>query len=130
MEKLKGKFFVFKTIDKDGRTMYLQHLVSPSIGGRALSMTSFPEFGWRGQTKLDIAKVRALIAVQSCGIRDADWTLEQYEMEMDTPSWARQPEKKEYKNLLPELFASGFTLDLNEKEEKELSIYKKSLEDE
>lgn len=126
MENPKGKFYVFKTIDKEGRTMFLQHLVSPSIGGRTLSMTSFPEFGWRGQTKLDIAKTKALIAVQKCGIAEAEWKLEQYEMDIDTPSWARQPEKKDYKNLLP----NDFTLDLTEKEEIELLNYKKSLENE
>lgn len=123
MEALKSKFYCFRTIDKQGRVMYLQHLVSPSIGGRQLSMTSFPEFGWRGQTKLEIAKTMALIQIQSCGIKEADWELVQYEMDVDTPSWSRQPEKKEYENLLPK----DFKLELTAKEKEELITYQESL---
>lgn len=123
MEKIKSKFYVFKTIDRKGRTMYLQHLVSPSCGDKELTMSSFPEFGWRGQTMLDVAKIRELIKIQFDSIRNAKWELCQYLMDVDTPSWALPPKKIEYENLLPE----GFEIILTEKEEQELIRYKEKL---
>lgn len=96
--KPKDTFYLFRRERTSGEGYeYIQHLISPSHDD-GLSTSCYPEYAWRGQTLLDIKKMKYLISIHRY-YKDSDWELVKYEMEIDTPSWSHQPERKEYDNL-------------------------------
>ena len=112
----KQRFFLFrrKRDDYEGYE-YIQHMTSPSYDS-GLSNSCWPEFAWRGQTTLDVEKMKYMISISN--YKNKIWELVEYEMERDTPSWAIQPEKIDYENHfkgLPEL---------TPKEKEELEVFK------
>lgn len=116
--KPKDTFYLFRRERTHGVGYeYIQHLVSPSHDD-GLSTSCYPEYAWRGQTLLDIKKMKYLISIHRY-YKDSDWELVKYEMEVDTPSWACQPEKIEYESL-----PIGKWCKLSDKEKQELEEYK------
>lgn len=116
--KPKDTFYLFRRKRKEGEGYeYIQHVVSPSHND-GLSTSCWPEYSWRGQTLLDIEKMKYLISIHRY-YKDSDWELVKYEMEVDAPSWAYQPERKEY-----ECLHIGLLRKLSDKEERELEDYK------
>lgn len=96
--KPKDTFYLFRRKRTQGEGYeYIQHLISPSHDD-GLSTSCYPEYAWRGQTLLDIKKMKYLISLHRY-YKDSDWELVKYEMEVDTPSWSHQPEMKKYENL-------------------------------
>lgn len=96
--KPKDTFYLFKRKRKEQEGYeYIQHIVSPSHDN-GLSTSCWPEYAWRGNTLLDIKKMKYLISINPF-YKDSDWELVKYEMEIETPSWSHQPERKEYENL-------------------------------
>lgn len=96
--KPKDTFYLFRRKRTSGEGYeYIQHLISPSHDD-GLSTSCYPEYAWRGQTLLDIKKMKYLISLHRY-YKDSDWELVKYEMEVDTPSWSHQPEMKKYENL-------------------------------
>lgn len=96
--KPKDTFYLFRRERTSGEGYeYIQHLISPSHDD-GLSTSCYPEYAWRGQTLLDIKKMKYLISLHRY-YKDSDWELVKYEMEVDTPSWSHQPEMKKYENL-------------------------------
>lgn len=96
--KPKDTFYLFRRERTQGEGYeYIQHLISPSHDD-GLSTSCYPEYAWRGQTLLDIKKMKYLISLHRY-YKDSDWELVKYEMEVDTPSWSHQPERKEYECL-------------------------------
>lgn len=118
----KQRFFLFRRKrDNQEGYEYIQHMTSPSHDG-VLSNSCWPEFAWRGQTALDVEKMKYMISISKY-YRDKVWELVEYEMERDTPSWALQPERIDYKNHFKGL------RELTPKEKEELEAYKiKALE--
>lgn len=118
--KPKDTFYLFRRERTNGVGYeYIQHLVSPSHDD-GLSTSCYPEYAWRGQTLLDIKKMKYLISIHRY-YKDSDWELVKYEMEIDTPSWSHQPERKEYDNLYD---SQKKWRKLSDKEERELEDYK------
>lgn len=118
--KPKDTFYLFRRERTNGVGYeYIQHLVSPSHDD-GLSTSCYPEYAWRGQTLLDIKKMKYLISIHRY-YKDSDWELVKYEMEVDTPSWSCQPEKIEYYNLDD---SSKKWRKLSDKEKQELEEYK------
>lgn len=112
----KQRFFLFRSKRDDYEGYwYIQHMTSPSHDG-GLSCSSWPEFAWRGQTVLDVERMKYLISISL--YKDKVWELVEYEMERDTPSWAIQPEKIDYENHFKGL------RELTPKEKEELEAYK------
>lgn len=96
--KPKDTFYLYRRERTSGEGYeYIQHLISPSHDD-GLSTSCYPEYAWRGQTLLDIKKMKYLISLHRY-YKDSDWELVKYEMEVDTPSWSHQPEMKKYENL-------------------------------
>lgn len=96
--KPKDTFYLFRRERTQGEGYeYIQHLISPSHDD-GLSTSCYPEYARRGQTLLDIKKMKYLISLHRY-YKDSDWELVKYEMEVDTPSWSHQPEMKKYENL-------------------------------
>lgn len=96
--KPKDTFYLFRRKRKEQEGYeYIQHIVSPSHDN-GLSTSCWPEYAWRGNTLLDIKKMKYLISINPF-YKDSDWELVKYEMEIETPSWPHQPERKEYENL-------------------------------
>ena len=96
--KPKDTFYLFRRERKEQEGYeYIQHIVSPSHDN-GLSTSCWPEYAWRGNTLLDIKKMKYLISI-NLFYKDSDWELVKYEMEIETPSWSHQPERKEYENL-------------------------------
>lgn len=118
--KPKDTFYLFRRERTHGVGYeYIQHLVSPSHDD-GLSTSCYPEYAWRGQTLLDIKKMKYLISIHRY-YKDSDWELVKYEMEVDTPSWSHQSEKIEYDNLYD---SSKKWRKLSDKEKRELEEYK------
>ena len=116
--KPKDIFYLYRRERKDGEGYeYIQHLISPSHDD-GLSTSCYPEYAWRGQTLLDIKKMQYLISLHRY-YKDSDWELVKYEMEVDTPSWSHQLERKEY-----ECLNIGKWRKLSDKERQELEEYK------
>ena len=117
----KQKFFLFrrKRLNHEGYE-YIQHMISPSHNG-GLSCSCWPEFAWRGQSTLDIMKMKYLISISKY-YKDGDWRLVRYEMERDTPSWATQPKKVKYENLF--ITGRDKLTPLSETERNELEQWK------
>lgn len=98
----KQRFFLFRRKrDNHEGYEYIQHMTSPSHDG-GLSLSCWPEFAWRGQTVLDVEKMRYLISISKY-YKNKNFELVQYYMDSDTPSWAIMPERIEYENVLTEL---------------------------
>lgn len=96
--KPKDTFYLFRRKRKEQEGYeYIQHIVSPSHDN-GLSTSCWPEYAWRGNALLDIKKMKYLISINPF-YKDSDWELVKYEMEIETPSWSHQPERKEYENL-------------------------------
>jgi hypothetical protein len=96
--KPKDTFYLFRRKRKEQEGYeYIQHIVSPSHDN-GLSTSCCPEYAWRGNTLLDIKKMKYLISINPF-YKDSDWELVKYEMEIETPSWSHQPERKEYECL-------------------------------
>lgn len=118
--KRKDTFYLFRRERKEGEGYeYIQHVVSPSHND-GLSTSCWPEYSWRGRTLLDIEKMKYLISIHRY-YKDSDWELVKYEMEVDVPSWANRPERKEYDNLYD---SRSKWPKLSDKEERELEDYK------
>lgn len=118
--KRKDTFYLFRRKRKEGEGYeYIQHVVSPSHND-GLSTSCWPEYSWRGRTLLDIEKMKYLISIHRY-YKDSDWELVKYEMEVDVPSWANRPERKEYDNLYDSQLKWR---KLSDKEERELEDYK------
>lgn len=119
----KQQFYLFRRNRRDGNKgyEYIQHLVSPSHDD-GLSCSCWPEYAWRGQTVLDVQKMKYLISISP--YRTSVWELVIYEMDTDQRSWATLPEVKEYDDLL-----KGKKMRrLNEKEEEELENFKRKMD--
>lgn len=117
----KQRFFLFrrKREDYDGY-YYIQHMTSPSHDS-GLTNSCWPEFAWRGQTALEVEKMKYMISISN--YKDKVWELVEYEMDSDTPSWAIQPEKIDYVNHFNGL------RELTPKEKEDLEVFKiKALE--
>lgn len=96
--KPKDMFYLFRRERKEQEGYeYIQHIVSPSHDN-GLSTSCWPDYAWRGQDLLDIKKMKYLISINPF-YKDSDWELVKYEMEIETPSWSHQPERKEYECL-------------------------------
>ena len=96
--KPKDTFYLFRRERKEQEGYeYIQHIVSPSHDN-GLSTSCWPEYAWRGNTLLDIKKMKYLISINPFQT-DSAWELVKYEMEIETPSWSHQPERKEYECL-------------------------------
>ena len=96
--KPKDTFYLFRRERKEQEGYeYIQHIVSSSHDN-GLSTSCWPEYAWRGNTLLDIKKMKYLISINPF-YKDSDWELVKYEMEIETPSWSHQPERKEYECL-------------------------------
>lgn len=117
MEQRKTTFFLFRR-KRDGKEgyEYIQFLQSPSYTG-GLTLSCWPEYAWRGQSQMDVLKMKFMISISP--YKDKDWELVKFEMDMDVPSWAKQPEPKVYESLPIKKFCR-----LTEKEEAELEDYK------
>lgn len=118
--KPKDTFYLFRR-KREGQEgyEYIPHIVSQSHDD-GLSTSCYPEYAWRGQTLLDIKKMKYLISIHRY-YKDSDWELVKYEMEIDTPSWSHQPERKEYDNLYD---SRKKWRKLSDKEKQELEEYK------
>ena len=118
--KPKDTFYLFRRERTSGEGYeYIQHLISPSHDD-GLSTSCYPEYAWRGQNLLDIKKMKYLISINPF-YKDSDWELVKYEMEIETPSWSHQPEKKGYDNLYD---SRKKWRKLSDKEREELEEYK------
>lgn len=116
--KPKDTFYLFRRKRKNAEGYeYIQHIVSPSHDN-GLSTSCWPEYAWRGQTLLDIKKMKYLISINQY-YKDSDWELVKYEMVIETPSWSHQPERVEYESL-----PIGKWCKLSDKEKEELEKYK------
>lgn len=76
--KPKDTFYLYRRERTSGEGYeYIQHLISPSHDD-GLSTSCYPEYAWRGQTLLDIKKMKYLISLHRY-YKDSDWELVKYE---------------------------------------------------
>ena len=116
MEGWTRDFYLFRRKrDNHEGYEYIQFLQSPSYRG-GLTLTCWPEYAWRGTTQMDMLKMKAMINMSH--YRDKGFELVKYNMDYDTPSWAKQPEPREY-----ECLPIGPWERLTPEQEKELEEY-------
>lgn len=119
----KHEFYLFrrKRSGENEGYEYIQYLVSSSHDA-GLSCSCWPEYAWRGQTLLDVYKMRYLISISN-SYKDSKWELVQYIMEDEQRSWALLPEVKQYEDLI-----KGKKLRcLSDSEMEELENYKQMI---
>lgn len=123
METLKSEFYLYECEDATGKKQYLQHLISPSREVNHPSLTYVPEFALRGQTILDIEKMKILIQKSNPWIREKNWKLVKFLMPVELPSFAKRDWDNNYEYLpIRKKFAR-----LTDKEKEELERYEQLL---
>lgn len=117
----KSNFYLLRALDDKGTAWYVQRIFSPSID-MGVTLTTWPEYAWRGETALDVAKVKYLVARSSYS--DLNWETVQYYMDVDQVSWAAYPalEPRQYENLIKSPLDVE-ALVLNPLEQKELEEF-------